>query len=162
MEISEEDLKQKIAEAQAEAKKGLLTQEDFDKALSKRINELTEKHKKDLEEKEKTAKMTAEEKQKHDFEVLTKERDELKNSLAQKEHKEKLLSLMTEKKVDNSFYEMFSNVTDIEKAGQMMDKFNETLKAQVDAEVDKKLNPHVPSSGGNNNDDAQLRKAMGL
>ena len=162
MELSEEELNKKIAEAQAEAKKGLLTQEDFDKALSKRINELTEKYKKDLEEKEKTAKMTAEEKQKHDFEVLTKERDELKSSLAEKEHKEKLLSLMSEKKVDNSFYEMFSSVADIEKAGQMMDKFNETLKSQVDAEVEKKINPHVPSSNGNNTDDAQLRKAMGL
>ena len=82
MEITEEELNKKIAEAQAEAKKGLLTQDDFDKALSKRINELTEKHKKDLEEKEKILKMSEDERRKHDFEVLTKERDELKSSLS--------------------------------------------------------------------------------
>ena len=162
MEITEEELNKKIAEAQAEAKKGLLTQDDFDKALSKRINELTEKHKKDLEEKEKTLKMTAEEKQKHDFEVLTKERDELKSSLEAKEHKEKLMSLMSEKKVDNSFYDMFSNVTDLDKASQMMDKLNAGVKTLVDTEVEKKLKPNIPSSGGNETDDAQLRKAMGL
>lgn len=162
MEITEEELNKKIADAQAEAKKGLLSQEDFDKAMSKRINELTEKHKKELEEKEKTLKMTAEEKQKHDFEVLTKERDELKSSLEAKEHKEKLLSLMTEKKVDNSFYDMFSGVADLDKAGQMMDKFNENFKTAVDTEVESKLKSNVPSSGGNGNDDAQLRKAMGL
>lgn len=162
MEITQEDLDKKIAEAQAEAKKGLLTQEDFDKALSKRINELNEKHQKDIEEKEKVLKMTEEERRKHDFEVLTKERDELKSSLQEKEHKEKLLSLMSEKKVDNSFYDVFSNVPDLEVAGQMMDKFNENIKTMVDTEVEKKIKPNVPSVGGNNIEDAQLRKAMGL
>ena len=98
MEITEEELNKKIAEAQAEAKKGLLTQDDFDKALSKRINELSEKHQKELEEKEKVLKMSEEERRKHDFETLTKERDELKNSLQAKEHKEQLLTLMADKK----------------------------------------------------------------
>ena len=162
MEITEEELNKKIADAQAEAKKGLLTQDDFDKALSKRINELTEKHKKDLEEKEKILKMSEDERRKHDFEVLTKERDELKTSLQEKEHKEKLLSLMTEKKVDNSFYDMFSAVSDLEVAGQMMDKLNENVKTAIDSEVEKKLKTNVPSTGGNETDDAQLRKAMGL
>lgn len=162
MEITEEELNKKIAEAQAEAKKGLLTQDDFDKALSKRINELSEKHQKELEEKEKVLKMSEEERRKHDFETLTKERDELKNSLQAKEHKEQLLTLMADKKVDNSFYELFQNVTDLEQAGQMMDKLNANVKTAVDSEVEKRLKPNVPSSGGNNNDDAQLRKAMGL
>lgn len=163
MEISEEDLKKKIDEAIAEAKKGLFTQEQLDKVVSDRVNQLNDKHKKELEEKEKVAKMSAEEKLKHDFEEMTKERDELKSSLAAKDRKEKLTSLMAEKKIDNSFYEMFSGIEDLEKAGSMMDKFNETFKSKVDAEVEGKINPNVP--GKNNNlttDDAQLRKAMGL
>lgn len=162
MEITEEELNKKIAEAQAEATKGLLTQDDFDKALSKRINELSEKHKRELEEKEKVLKMSEEERRKHDFEVLTKERDDLRTSLQAKEHKEQLLTLMADKKVDNSFYELFQSVTDLEQAGQMMDKLNANVKTAVDSEVEKRLKPNVPSSGGTNNDDAQLRKAMGL
>jgi hypothetical protein len=162
MEITEEELNKKIADAVAEAKKGLLSQEDFDKAISKRITEVNEKHKKELEEKEKIAKMSAEEKQKHDFEQLTKERDELKSSLQAKEHKEKLINLMSEKKVDSSFYDVFSNVQDLKIAGDMMDKFNESFNNKVNAEVEKKIKPNVPGTGGNNSDDQAIRKAMGL
>ncbi len=149
MEISEEELKKKIDDAVAEATKGLFTQEQLDKVISDRANQLNDKHKKELEEKEKVAKMSAEEKLKHDFEEMTKERDELKSSLAAKERKEKLTSMMAEKKIDSSFYEMFSGIDDLEKAGTVMDKFNETLKSKVDAEVDGKINPNVP--GKNNN-----------
>lgn len=162
MEITEEELNKKIAEAVAEAKKGLLTQDQFNEAISKRIGEVNEKHKKELEEKEKVAKMTAEEKQKHEFEAIAKERDELKSSLALKEHKEKLTALMSEKKIDSSFYEMFSNIQDLEQAGGLMDKFNDTLKSKVDAEVESKIKPNVPNTGGNNSDDQAIRKAMGL
>lgn len=164
MEITEEELNKKIEEAKAEATKGLLTQEQFNETLSRRLGEINEKHKKELEEKEKTAKMSAEEKQKHDFEVLTKERDEIKALLAQKEYKEKLTTLMSEKKVDNSFYEVFSNVPDLKVAGDLMDKLNNTMKAQVDAEIEKKLTPNVPKATNGETDvtTAQMRKAMGL
>ena len=50
MEITEEELNKKIADAVAEAKKGLLTQDQFNEAISKRIGEVNEKHKKELEE----------------------------------------------------------------------------------------------------------------
>ena len=43
-----------------------------------------------------------------------------------------------------------------------MDKLNESVKTAVDSEIEKKLKTNVPSSNGNNSDDAQLRKAMGL
>lgn len=163
MEISEEDLKKKIDEAVSNATKGLFTQEQLDKVISERVNQLNDKHKKELEEKEKVAKMSAEEKLKHDFEEMTKERDELKSSLAAKDFKEKLTALMSEKKIDNSFYEMFSGINDLEKAGVVMDKFNETLKSKVDSEVEVKLNPNVPKGNNNENiNDAALRKAMGL
>ena len=154
MEITEEELKKKIEEAVTERTKGLLTQDQFNEAISKRISEVNEKHKKELEEKEKVAKMTAEEKQKHDFEALAKERDELKTSLAQKEHKEKLTSLMGEKKIDSSFYDMFSGINDIEQAGVMMDKFNEVLKNKVDTVVDSKINPHIPAKDNTTSKDA--------
>ena len=164
MEISEEELKKKIDDAVAEATKNLFTQEQLDKVISDRVNQLNDKHKKELEEKEKVAKMSAEEKLKHDFDEMTKERDELKSSLAAKERKEKLTSMMAEKKIDNSFYQMFSGIEDMGEAGKMMDKFNETLKSKVDAEVEEKLKPNVPSGnqGNENVDDAALRKAMGL
>lgn len=162
MEMSEEELKKKIDEAVANATKGLFTQEQLDKVISERVNQLNDKHKKELEEKEKVAKMSAEEKLKHDFEAMTKERDELKSSLAAKEHKEKLTNLMTEKKIDSSFYEIFSGIDDLEKAGNVMDKFNETLKSKVDAEVEGKLKPNIPEKGNDNVDDTALRKAMGL
>lgn len=161
MEITEEELKTKIEEAVAKAKEGLLTQEQFDSTLSKRINEVNEKHKKELAEKEKIAKMTAEEKQKHDFDTLTKENEELKSSLAAKDHKEKLNALMSEKKVDSSFYDMFSGIADLEKAGALMDKFNETFTAKVNEELDSKIKSNVPSIN-KNNDNTSLRKAMGL
>lgn len=164
MEISEEELNKKIEEAVSKAKDGLLTQEQVDKIVSERVNKTKEQHKKELEEAQKVAKMTEAEKQKHDFEILTQERDELKKSLAQREHKDKILSLMSERKIENSFYDIFSGIDDIEKAGTMMDKFNETLSARVNAEVDGKLQSNVPSENKekNNVNDAALRKAMGL
>jgi hypothetical protein len=154
MEITEEELNKKIADAVAEAKKGLLTQDQFNEAISKRISEVNDKHKKELEEKEKTAKMTAEEKQKHEFEQLTKERDELKSSLQAKEHKEKMLSLMADKKLDSSMYDMFSGIQDLEQAGVMMDKFNETVSNRVNAEIDGKIKPNVPHNNPNDKKDA--------
>lgn len=162
MEITEEELKKKIADAVAEAKKGLLTQDQFNEAISKRIGEVNEKHKKELDEREKVAKMTAEEKQKHDFEALAKERDELKSSLAQKEHREKLTALMGEKKIDSSFYEMFSNINDLTKAGEVMDSFNKSFEDKLNAAIDGKIKPNVPNKDNGLTEDAQLRKAMGL
>lgn len=151
MEISEEDLNKKIADAISEATKGMLTQEQFNKTLSARINEEKEKHKKDLEEHDRIAKMTAEEKQKHDFETVSQERDALKKQLADKEHKEKILKLMSDKKIDSSFYEMFSNVADFEQASVVMDKFSETIKNSIDKAVEEKLKPNIPSTNPNNN-----------
>lgn len=162
MEITEEELQKKLDEAIAEAKKGLLTQEQVNEVVSKRITEINEKHKKELEEKEKVAQMSAEEKQKHDFDELTKERDTLKASLAEKEHREKLTALMADKKIDSSFYDMFSGVSDLEKAGGLMDKFNTTFEEKLNAAVEKKINPHVPSKGNETTNDSALRKAMGL
>ena len=69
---------------------------------------------------------------------------------------------MTEKKIDSSLYDVFSGITDLDVAGNMMNKFNETVTEKVNAEVDKKIKPNVPSVGNNNVDDAQLRRAMGL
>lgn len=154
MEITEEELQKKIDEAVAKAKDGLLTQEQVNDAISKRISELNEKHKKALDEQAKIAKMTAEEKQKHEFEQLTKERDELKLSLQAKEHKENMLNLMSEKKVDSSFYEMFSSIQDLQQAGVMMDKFNETLASKVNAEIDNKIKPNIPHNNLNTTKDA--------
>ena len=154
MEITEEELQNKINEAVAKAKEGLLTQDQVNEVISKRISEVNEKHKKALDEQAKIAKMTAEEKQKHEFEQLTKERDELKLSLQAKEHKENLLNLMSEKKVDGSFYEMFSSIQDLQKASVMMDKFNETLANKVNAEIDNKIKPNVPHSNPNTTKDA--------
>jgi hypothetical protein len=162
MEISEEELKKKIDEAIAESKKGMFNQEQLNEIVAKRLGEANDKHKKELEEREKIAKMSAEEKQKHDFEVITKERDEFKTKLAERDHKDKILGLMTEKKIDSSLYDIFSNMNDLDKAGQMMDKYNETLASSVSAEVDKKIKPNVPNANGNITDDAQLRRAMGL
>lgn len=144
MEISEEDLKKRIADAVATATKGLLTQEQFDDALKKRLSEKEAKHKAELEEVQKTAKMSAEEKQKHDFESLTKERDELKSQLAQKEHSEVLARLMNEKKIGAEFSEMFSGISDLKVAGEMMDKFNEKFSAKLNEEKEALINPHTP------------------
>lgn len=162
MEITEEELKKKIEEAVAESRKGLLTQDQVNEIVAKRLSEANDKHKKEIEERERIAKMSAEEKQKHDFEEMQKERDEFKQQLAQKEHKEKIINLMTEKKIDSSLYDVFSGITDLDVAGNMMNKFNETVTEKVNAEVDKKIKPNVPSVGNNNVDDAQLRRAMGL
>ena len=113
MEISDEELKQKLDEAVANATKGLLSQEQFDKILKERLSEKDAKHKAELEEIKKTEKMSAEEKQKHDLEALTKERDELKGLLAQKEHDENIAKLMGEKKIGNEFRGLFIGVSDL-------------------------------------------------
>lgn len=163
MEITDEELKKKIADAVADATKGMLTQEQFNKTLSARINEEKEKHRKDLEEHDRVAKMTAEEKQKHDFETISQERDALKKQLAEKEHKEKILKLMSGKKIDTSFYELFSNVADYEQAGAAMDKFSETIKQNVDKAVEDKLKPNVPANNNNTdktNPNANMNKAI--
>lgn len=144
MEISEEDLKKKLDEAVANATKGLLTQEQLNEIVQKRLSEKEAKHKAELEEVQKTAKMSAEEKQKHDFENLTKERDELKGLLAQKEHSEGLARLMNEKKIGAEFSEMFSGISDLKTAGEMMDKFNAKFTERLNAEKEALLNPHTP------------------
>lgn len=162
MEITEEELKKKIDEAVAKAKEGMLTQDQVNEVVSKRIGEVNEKHKKALEEQAKIAKMSAEEKQKHDFDELTKERDELKTSLLAKEHKENILSLMAEKKIDNSFYDVFSGISDTKTASEMMDTFNKSFEAKVNEAVESKINSHVPNKTITTTNDADLRRAFGL
>lgn len=160
MEITEEELKQKITNAVSEATKGMLTQDQFNKTLSARINEEKEKHKKDLEEHDRIAKMTAEEKQKHDFESVSQERDELKKQIAEIEHKQKILKLMTDKKIDVGFYDMFSNVSDYEQAGAVMDKFSKTIQDSIEKAIEDKLKPNVPSTGTNNDNKTNPNAAI--
>lgn len=164
MEITEEELKKKIDEAVAKATKGLLTQEQFDESLKKRLSEKEAKHKAELEEVQKTAKMSAEEKQKHDFDELTKERDELKGLLAKKEHTENLSKLMAEKKIGSEFLPMFSSISDLKEAGAMMDKFNSTMEAKLKAEKENLINPHTPQkqTTGSSADDAEIDRIMGI
>ena len=96
MEISEEELKKKLDEAAAKAREGLLTQEDVDKAISKRVAELKKKHNEELEEERNKAKMSAEELQKHELEKIKAEKAELEKTLQAKEHSEKITKLMAE------------------------------------------------------------------
>lgn len=164
MELTEEELQKKLDEAVAKATKGLLSQEQFDEALKKRLSEKEAKHKAELEEAQKTASMTAEEKQKHAFEELAKERDELKGLLAKKEHIENLTKLMTEKKVGSEFLPMFSNISDLKQASEMMDKFNEAFDAKIKAEKESLINPHTPNIQISNNaqNDAEIDRIMGI
>ena len=164
MELTEEELQKKLDEAVANAKKGLLSQEQFDEALKKRLSEKEAKHKAELEEMKKTADMSAEEKQKHAFDELTKERDELKGLLAKKEHLENLTKLMTEKKVSAEFLPMFSGISDIKEAGDMMDKFNQAFAEKVKQAKDELIAPHTPSIQNNTNpsDDAEIDRIMGI
>lgn len=164
MELTDEELQKKLDEAVAKATKGLLSQEQFDEALKKRLSEKEAKHKAELEEAQKTASMTAEEKQKHAFEELAKERDELKGLLAKKEHIENLTKLMTEKKVGSEFLPMFSNISDLKEASEMMDKFNEAFDAKIKAEKESLINPHTPNIQISNNaqNDAEIDRIMGI
>lgn len=163
MEITEEELQKKLDEAVAKASKGMLSQEQFDEALKKRLSEKEAKHKAELEELKKTADMSAEEKQKHALDELTKERDELKGLLAKKEHLENLTRLMAEKKVGTEFLPMFSEISDIKEAGAMMDKFNEAFEAKIKAEKEALISPHTPSVQNKNApDDAEVDRIMGI
>ena len=164
MEITDEELQKKLDEAVAKATKGLLSQEQFDEALKKRLSEKEAKHKAELDELKKTADMSAEEKQKHALDELTKERDELKGLLAKKEHIENLTKLMTEKKVSSEFLPMFSNISDIKEAGALMDKFNQAFDAKIKAEKEALINPHTPSiqTTTNPSDDAEVDRIMGI
>ena len=81
MEYTEEqkaDILKQIEDATKKAVEGLLNQDQVNEVVSKRIKEVNDKHTKDLEEKEKVAKMSAEEKIKHEIESL-------KASLAEKD-----------------------------------------------------------------------------
>ena len=164
MELTDEELQKKLDEAVAKATKGLLSQEQFDEALKKRLSEKEAKHKAELEEIQKTASMTAEEKQKHAFEELAKERDELKGLLAKKEHIENLTKLMSEKKVGSEFLPMFSSISDLKQASEMMDKFNEAFDAKIKAEKESLINPHTPNIQISNNaqNDAEIDRIMGI
>ena len=165
MELSEEELKKKLDEAVANATKGLLSQEQFDKTLKERLSEKDAKHKAELEEIKRTEKMSAEEKQKHDFEALTKERDELKGLLAKKEHDENIGKLMAEKKIGNEFRQMFIGISDVEQAGALMDEFNKSFEAKLKAEKDELIKPHTPNTQIGSNasfDDAEADRIMGI
>lgn len=161
MEYTEEQ-KADIQKQIEEATKGLLNQEQIDAIVSKRVKDLSDKHAKDLEEKEKIAKMTADEKIKHELEQYKTQLAEKDSLLAQKEHKEKLSALMGEKKVSNEFFDMFANVTDLEKAGALMDKFNESFTAKLNTEIDNKITPHAPSKQTNSSDYAEIDAVLGI
>lgn len=164
MEITEEELQKKLDEAVAKATKSMLSQEQFDEALKKRLSEKEAKHKAEMEELKKTADMSAEEKQKHAFDELTKERDELKGLLAKKEHLENLTKLMTEKKVGAEFLPMFSGISDLKEAGDVMDKFNQAFDERVKKAKDELIAPHTPNVQNNTNpsDDAEIDRIMGI
>lgn len=164
MEITEEELQKKIDEAVKKATDGLKSQEEVDKIVSKRVTELNEKHKKELEDEKSKAKMTAEELKEKELEDLKNKLAEKDNLLKQKEHTENITKLMTEKGIGNEFFDMFAGISDLEKARSQMDSFTESLKAKVDAEIESKIKPHVPgkSGAGDNNNDEALRNAMGL
>lgn len=160
----EEELQKKLDEGVTKDIK-LLSQEQFDKILKERLAEKEAKHRAELEEVQKTAKMSAEEKQHHDFEALAKERDELKGLLAQKEHDENITKLMGEKKICNEFKQMFIGIPDIKQAGELMEEFNKTFEAKLKAEKENLINPHTPkiqTSDSHIFDDAEADRIMGI
>lgn len=152
MEISEEELKKKLDEAAVKAREGMLTQEDVNKTISQRIAEIKKKHTEDLEDERNKAKMSAEELQRHELEKIKAEKVELEKTLQLKEHSEKITKLMSERKIDAEFFDMFSGISDITVASTTMDKFCEKVKTKIDTEVDGKIKPHVPdtNSGARN------------
>lgn len=169
MEISEEDLKKRLEEAAAKAREGMLTQEDVDKAISKRVAEIKKKHSEELEDERNKAKMSAEELQKHELEKIKAEKAELEKTLKAKEHSEKIVKLMSEKEIDTEFLDLFSGISDIDVASATMDKFCEKLKSKVDAAVDSKIKSHVPGTNAGNSSNPnpnaainnQIRAALG-
>ncbi|MCX4348367.1 MAG: DUF4355 domain-containing protein [Alphaproteobacteria bacterium] len=169
MEISEEDLKKRLDEAAAKAREGMLTQEDVDKAISKRVAEIKKKHNEELEDERNKAKMSAEELQKHELEKIKAEKAELEKTLKAKEHSEKIVKLMSEKEIDTEFLDLFSGISDIDVASATMDKFCEKLKSKVNAAVDSKIKSHVPDTNTGNSSNPnpnaainnQIRAALG-
>lgn len=150
MEITEEELQKKLDEATNKAREGMLTQDDLDKAISKRVAELKKKHNEELEDERNKAKMSAEELQKHELEKIKAEKANLEKTLQAKEHSEKINKLMAEKKIDAEFFDMFSGISDIDTAATTMDKFCEKVKSKIDTEVDGKIKPHIPETNTGN------------
>lgn len=110
---------------------------------------------------EETFAVSSENKFLSEYEEEKKQTELVKNTLISAPNK--IEALMSDKKIDNSFYEVFSGVTDYEKVSGLMDKFNENIQKQVDGKVDEKLKPNVPNKPTETKiEDAQLRAAMGL
>ncbi len=68
--------------------------------------------------------MSADEKIKHELETVQKELEATKGVLSKKEHSEALVKLMNEKKISPEFFDVFSEMSDLEKASGAMDNFN--------------------------------------
>lgn len=168
MELTEEELEQKINDAVKAKTEGLFTQDQVNAAISNRLKEEKQKFEKELADREKKASMDASQLEKYEREKLESENKELKSKIQQKEHAETISKLMADKKIDAGFFDTFSGISDIEQAKIQMDKFNETLSQKVSAEIDGKIKAHVPSAPPNNATDdnmtmnAAIRSAAGI
>ena len=133
-------------------------QAEFDKKVAKAIETAKTKWDEELaakqKEMEENAKLTVEERTKKELEDLTKERDELKSSIAKREMKDKGLEYIKSKGYNQSVSELISmdNFENENDLYSKLDEMNNKLSTAINDGVNSKLqeNGYSDLAGTNN------------
>lgn len=133
--------------------------EDFDKKLNKKFAEMQKKHQSELDEAEKLAKMSAEDKAKKEMADLKAEMEKLKTANQKAEMMKTARSILADKKVSIADDLLETLVTtEAESTKANVEQFAEAFNDAVQTEVKKVLAGKTPNGNKDNRDGVKITK----
>lgn len=133
--------------------------EDFDKKLNKKFAEMQKKHQSELDEAEKLAKMSAEDKAKKEMADLKAEMEKLKTANQKAEMMKTARSILADKKVSIADDLLETLVTtEAESTKANVEQFAEAFNDAVQTEVKKVLAGKTPNGSKDNRDGVKITK----
>lgn len=133
--------------------------EDFDKKLNKKFAEMQKKHQSELDEAEKLAKMSAEDKAKKEMADLKAEMEKLKTANQKAEMMKTARSILADKKVSIADDLLETLVTtEAESTKTNVEQFAEAFNDAVQTEVKKVLAGKTPNGNKDNRDGVKITK----
>lgn len=133
--------------------------EDFDKKLNKKFAEMQKKHQSELDEAEKLAKMSAEDKAKKEMADLKAEMEKLKTANQKAEMMKTARSILADKKVSIADDLLETLVTtEAESTKTNVEQFAEAFNDAVQTEVKKVLAGKTPNGSKDNRDGVKITK----
>lgn len=152
-----EDTTKKENVAATENKEKTFTQEDIDKIIARTIARERKKAEEEREEAAKVAKMTAEEKAKHEFEQEKKRFEEERALYLKDKTKMTLERKLMENELDVNLAD-FLIAEDEDTSLDNLNKFKEIFNSCLEKAVAKRLKGETPKTGGFSNKDEGITK----